>query len=338
MPGETAGFCLNPWTLQILGLHNRPVKIWLKRLAYIFVGIIGLWAVTSFVATTAVVGNHPEWRREWAQPQDFGLIAKDVSFLSSDGISLKAWFLPAQGVSRGTVILAHGIDGNRSYMLPRAQFLVRGGFNVLDIDLRAHGESSGNYASPGYLEARDILAAVSYLQEHGQPGPIIAMGHSYGAVAGLWAAAQSPDIAAVISDSAYVSLDEMARRATLLLSEDPQRSFWVRMGLHLARMRGAELAVLPMFFLRTGVWVDLHKTDTISAVRQIRGPILFISGEGDLVTTPDGTRRTYDAARSPEKMLLIVPGADHDSTYKTAPQLYETTILAFLQKALEPRH
>ena len=48
-------------------------------------------------------------------------------------------------------------------------------------------------------------AIFSYLQNRGQTGPIAAMGHSYGAVAALYAAAQSPDIAAVIADGAFIS-------------------------------------------------------------------------------------------------------------------------------------
>jgi dipeptidyl aminopeptidase/acylaminoacyl peptidase len=305
----------------------------LKRIASIFFGIVVLWAIVAFLVTTPVVGNHPQWRRVWTQPQDFGLKAEEVSFLSRDGIPLHAWFLPAEGVSHGTIILAHGIDGNRSDMLPRASFLVHDGCDVLDVDLRDHGGSGGNYSSPGYLEARDILGAVSYLRKRGQTGPLVAMGHSYGAVASLWAATESPDISAVISDSAYLSLSAMIRRATLLLSEDPGMSFWVRMGLELARIPNTPLVVLPMFYLRTGVWINLAKTNTLNAVRQMGArPVLFISGALDPITTPNSTRRMYNAARSPGKMLLIVPGADHDATYRTAPDLYQGTVLRFLEE------
>jgi uncharacterized protein len=307
------------------------MKLRPKQLAYGFVAITLLWAVTALLATTAVVGKHPEWRRVWARPQDFGLDAEGASFLSTDGIPLKAWFLSAQP-SKGTVILVHGIDGNRSNMLPRAFFLVRGGYDVLDIDLRGHGASGGNYASPGYLEARDILGGVSYLRERGVSTPIVAMGHSYGAVAALWAATQSQEMAAVVADSPYLDLDDMTKRAARLLADDPRRSFWARMGLHLAPMEGAEFAVLPMFYLRTGVWVDLRKTDTLTAIRELGPkPVLLISGGSDAITPPADTRKMYEASRSPDKMLLIVPGADHDTTYRTAPQLYQSTVLRFLR-------
>jgi uncharacterized protein len=197
-----------------------------KYVAYLLLGLVTLWGLVGYLATIPLVGVHPYWRQLRAQPKDFGLSAEDVSFRSMDGIRLAAWYIPARGIAHGTVIIAHGIDGNRSDMLPRASFLVRNGYNTLLVDLRGHGESGGDYAGPGYMEALDILGAVSYLRKRGQQGPIIVMGHSYGAVAALYAAARSKDIAAVIADSAYISFEDMTKRATTLLSEDPTRSFW----------------------------------------------------------------------------------------------------------------
>jgi pimeloyl-ACP methyl ester carboxylesterase len=88
-------------------------------------------------------------------------------------------------------------------MLPRGSFLVHGGYNVLALDLRGHGESAAQYATPGYLEARDILGAVRYVRSLGETKPIVLLGISYGAVASLLAAGRSQEIAAVIADGAY---------------------------------------------------------------------------------------------------------------------------------------
>ena len=88
-------------------------------------------------------------------------------------------------------------------MLPRAAFLVHGGYDVLTPDLRCHGESGGTIASPGLLEARDILGAIRYIRSRGNREPIAVLGLSYGAVASLIAAAESPDIAAVVGDGAF---------------------------------------------------------------------------------------------------------------------------------------
>ena len=39
--------------------------------------------------------------------------------------------------------------------------------------------------------------------------------------------------------------------------------------------------------------------------------------------------------RSPQKRLLVIPNAEHDTTYQTAPQLYESTVKRFLKDALQ---
>lgn len=311
---------------------SRGLRI-LKRILFILLAALLLWALVGFLATIPVVGEHPYWRTLRAQPKDFGLDAEDVSFLSLDGIRLTAWYIPAHPAARGTVIVAHGINGNRSDMLPRAAFLVKGGYNTLLLDLRGHGGSGGNYVGPGYMESLDILGAVSYLRKRGDQPQIFTMGHSYGAVAALFAASQSPYVAGVISDGAFISYDDMVKRATILLSEDPERSIWERIGLRLAGFRATEYAVLPIYYLRTGVWFNGRKADTLRAIARIgTRPILFIAGERDKICPPQNARIMYDAALSPFKDLLLVPNADHDSTFTAAPQEYESTVLSFLKK------
>jgi uncharacterized protein len=308
----------------------------LRRFALILVIVLVIWALVGYLATMPVVGNHPFWRTMRAQPQDFNLNAQTVSFPSQDGITLMAWYIPADGQPRATVILAHGIDGNRSDMLPRAWFLVRNHYNTLLVDLRAHGGSGGNYATPGYVESRDVLGAVTYLRHtRNDHGPIVAFGHSYGAEACLWAASKTPEIAAVVADGAFISFDNMMRRATLLLSEDPDRSEIDRLGLRLAGSRVAEWIVLPMYYLRTGVWPSAQHANVLAEIPKLgQRPVLFITGELDKICPPSITRIMYDADLSPKKQLFIVPGAEHDATYAAHPDLYEKTVVQFLNNAV----
>jgi uncharacterized protein len=221
-------------------------------------------------------------------------------------------------------------------MLSRAAFLVRYNYNTLLIDLRDHGESGGSYAGPGYMESRDILGALKYLQNREQSGPIAAMGHSYGAVAALYAAAQSPDIAAVIADGALISFEDMVSRATIPLSKDSERSFWERLGLRLAGLRATEWAVKPIYYLRTGVWLSGREADSLVPIVRVGvRPILFISGAADEICPPQNARVMYNAPRCPEKRLLVVPNAGHDSTYQAAPQPYESAVIRFPEEAFE---
>jgi uncharacterized protein len=323
-----------PTSTQTAHLSSKSKRI-MRRVAWTILGILCLWLVVGYLATIPVVGNNAYWRKLRAQPADFGLQAETVTFLSRDGISLKAWYIPAQGDPHGTVIVAHGIDGNRSDMLSRAAFLVRDHHNALVLDLRDHGESGGDYASPGYMESLDVLGALDYLKSRGAARPFIVMGHSYGAVAVLWSAARSPEISGVIADSAYISFADMVHRATFLLAQDPARSFWERLGLRIAGLRGVETAMLPIYYLRTGVWMDGAKSNTLRAVSEIgKRPILFIAGANDKICPPDNALEMYRDSVSPDKGLIVVPNAEHDTTFKTNPQLYESHVEQFLNSIL----
>lgn len=302
--------------------------------------LIGLLAVAGYVGASAVVGNHPEWRKISATPQDFGLPSRVIEFDSLDGIRLKAWWLPGHGTTpRGTVLLAHGSMQNRSGMLPRAAFLVRAGYNVMDLDLRAHGESRGNYMTPGYFESHDILGALRYTRERLQiRGPLAVMGFSYGAVAAIHAAAQSPEIAAVIADGAFMSmLDAYERQRNLALS-DPQVSSAAKLALKLSRMPLTMEAMRLVFYVRTGVTLSEEEADALPQIGKLgQRPILFIAGEQDRIAPPENARKMYEAARSPRKQLRVIKGASHNRTYAAAPAEYEATVLKFLEAAL-PRN
>src|SRR6202007_499862 len=118
----------------------------LRRILLIFISIIIIWFIVGYLATIPVAGDHPYWRSFRAHPGDFDLVAEAVSSPATDIIPLKGWYIRSNGPPLGTVIIAHGVNGNRSDMLSRAAFLVRDHYNTLLIDLRDHGESGGTYA------------------------------------------------------------------------------------------------------------------------------------------------------------------------------------------------
>ena len=301
----------------------------------LLIAIVCLYGVTGILITNQAIGNHPQWRTLQSRPSEYGLMAETVAFPSLDGIQLTAWWLPGNalppGGSQATIILAHGRDSNRAGMLSRAAFLVRQGYNVLNIDLRNHGESQGHYITPGYREAFDIQGGVAYLRQHGQTAPIIAFGHSYGAVAALHAAAQCAEIVAVIADSAFTSPQDLLKQ----MAHHSEFSIGTRLGVQLARLPFFEWSFNLSFFLRTGVRLKFHQSDALQAVKQIGNrPILFIAGEQDWLAPPENAHLLCEAAADPNTRLLIVPEAGHSTTYSTALEHYEAEVLTFLQRTL----
>jgi pimeloyl-ACP methyl ester carboxylesterase len=286
--------------------------------------------VAGYYGSADMFGNHPRWRGMNRGPADFGLRSETVSFHSKDGISLKAWWLPASGMSRGAVVIAHGIDHTRQAMLPRATFLVRGGYDVLSIDLRGHGESGGTVVSPGLLEARDILGAVHYIRSRRDNEPIVVLGISYGAVASLIAAAESPEIAAVISDGAFPTGKGVSEDISRHYLQDSRTNFWARALFRISSFPGVAFATAMIYYSRSRVYLGPELLSVIPSVRRIRVPVLLLSGERDWIVPTAKARQILSAIPGNRKELVVIPDAVHDTTYSTAPKLYTSTVLSFL--------
>jgi alpha-beta hydrolase superfamily lysophospholipase len=89
-----------------------------------------------------------------------------------------------------------------------------------------------------------------------------------------------------------------------------------------------------VYFARTGVWLGPDLVNVLSYAAQIRIPILFISGTHDWIVPTDQVRKVMAAAPSRSKSLITIPDAQHDTTFSTAPALYRSAVLSFLDDNL----
>ena len=84
---------------------------------------------------------------------------QDVSFRTSDGLTLRGWWIP--GTRHQSIVMIHGLSNNRSEPFNKAGYLHEAGYNLLVFDLRGHGQSDGNGSTMGYREPLDASAAVA---------------------------------------------------------------------------------------------------------------------------------------------------------------------------------
>jgi uncharacterized protein len=290
-------------------------------------------SISSSGCLSNPAASRPEWRKLVRSPEQYGLVADTVSFVTRDSLRLRAWWISGSGNgSRATIILAHGSGTNRSGMLSRAAFLVRAGYDVLDLDLRAHGESEGNYMSPGWREADDIRAAVAWTRAtHGQR-PIVVLGHSYGAVAALHAGSD-PDLAAVVADAPFKSYDAMIDNARKAMKGQAGVTRGQRIGMAMVGIPGFR-RLIAWQMSRQGAGVPADSAPASFAVTQLRTPaVLFLAGQRDPIAPAADVRLLCDSARAPRKQYVELPGATH-STYGDAAGAYEQAVLTFLSSVL----
>jgi pimeloyl-ACP methyl ester carboxylesterase len=306
----------------------HPPRSWVRWL----LGIATALALAFLLACGAVARlarGKPDWRLMEGTPAEYGLVAVRVGLRSHDDLDVAGWWLTddtSGEPGRATVVLVHGRGGNRSSMLPLAKFLVGAGYDALAIDLRAHGDSQGNYPSPGYFEVAEITAAVEYAHRR-SPRPVILLGHSVGGVAVLHTAGGRADVAAAIADSAFVSFFDMMDRFRA-----GQTSRWARLGMWFAASR--RLAGLTAFMIRvgSGYRIDARRADLMPVLPRIRCPVLFVTGERDEIVSTANTRRMAAAVTVPGTRIVELD-AGHQ-TYGDAPRDYERAVLGFLDEVV----
>ncbi|MBN1669223.1 MAG: alpha/beta hydrolase, partial [Anaerolineales bacterium] len=149
------------WTSLIGGslLLLVPERTWLSLLwrlplAYL---VWQVWVTYRTVHPSRLFSNLV------LRPDEAGLRYQEVTFPSRDGLRLSGFFIP--GKLRAALIIVHGAGGSAGSMVQHAEFLAAAGYNLLLLDLRAHGGSAGDTLTFGLKEANDVLGAVDYLHQ-----------------------------------------------------------------------------------------------------------------------------------------------------------------------------
>jgi alpha-beta hydrolase superfamily lysophospholipase len=223
----------------------------------------------------------------------------------------------AQRASRQWVVLAHDYRDNRRSMEKFAEMYARHGFNVLNVDLRAHGESEGAMITMGWTDGQDIVDWVGYLVgRFGADIRIVLHGVSMGAAAVVNASSWTryPQIVAVVADSCPARIRECVLSAMRRIVVAPPGPLFAAANLAF-RVRGG---------------FDLSKANPIDTVRRSTLPSLFIHGASDTLVEPSQAAELYSACGAASKKLYVVPGAIHAASAFVDPQAYEDTVFEFL--------
>lgn len=262
----------------------------------------------------------PARRREAARDAAWmaGQSYETVSISSEDGLKLVAYYMPAEGGSAKTVILAHGYEGRGLDMAGFAEFYrERLGYNVLMPDARGHGASEGEYVGFGWPDRLDCLLWIGWvISRVGEDSRIALHGVSMGAATVLMASGEDMprNVACIIEDSGYTSLDEELK-------------------YQLERMNslGGDPSIPELSKLvEKNAGYCIADASAIKQVAKSRTPTLFIHGDADSFVPAEMARQLYDACAA-SKELLIVRRAGHGESAIIDPKGYEDRVAAFLE-------
>ena len=286
---------------------DRFVRCYLRRAMLVAAAaVVGIFGMFPLMLTYVLTHT----ARAVVPAAELGAPHEDVSFTTSDGLRLEGWYVPSK--NRAAVIAFPGRRGPQR----QTRMLVRHGYGVLLFDRRGEGASEGDPNIFGWAGARDLKAAIAFLQSRPDVDRqrIGGIGLSVGGEMLLDAAAQTTDLAAVVSEGAGI------------------RS--VREAIGLGWGKPLEITVSAMATVGTALFAnDLPPPSLEDLVPRIAPrPVFFIyatHGQGGEDLNPN----FHAAAREPKELWEIKVGK-HTGGIEVVPAEYERRVVEFLDRAL----
>jgi pimeloyl-ACP methyl ester carboxylesterase len=238
---------------------------------------------------------------------------REITFPSRDGLTLFGRFMRSK--NQATILLLHPLGSASNHMLLHAEFLVKAGYGVFMIDLRAHGSSDGDTSTYGLREADDVAGAVDYLLHrldvNGQK--IGMLGISLGAQAALRGALKVDCIRALALEGlGPVTLSDHGGQPTSLPRWINYPFNWIYYFVYQFMIGGKDTSVME------------------SIAKIAPRPILLIaSGEKDIYFN----RLFFQAAGEP-KELWELPNGKHGAAILQSSGAYSQRVIEFFDKAL----
>lgn len=298
---------------RVLGLCRVGAVRW-RRAAEVGVRVGAVCLLGGPVVAAALTTHWVKFDDATDPGRLCGLPFERAGFYTSDGVHVRGWYIPSHDAlgDDSTVILVPGRGMGKASVLGQAKKLTDNGSNVLLMDLRGEGASSGHTRGFGVVESKDVSAAVRYLrQAHPQQSrQVFALGISQGASAVLGAAATDRRIDAVVADSVIPSPRDQIDRATSWLPWPLDRYF--------------REATLVLASVQLGH--DLRSEAPGARIAWVSPrPVLLIHGQADTAVPIHAAEHLYASAGRPA-MLWRVPGAGHAESFLKDPQGYSQVV------------
>ncbi len=231
-------------------------------------------------------------------PPDLALAGLDgmapAALATDDGLSLLAWYAPARGTGKATLVYFHGNAGHIGHRAGKVRPYLDAGHGVLLVSWRGYGGNDGSPTEDGLY--RDGRAAFAFLDRAGVvPETTIVYGESLGSGVAVQMARERR-VGGVVLESPYTSIPAVAAH-----------HYWYIPAASLVR----------------------DKFDSLSKIGGIGAPLLVLHGERDRVVPVEFGRELFAAAREPKTWRGFAQ-AGHDLYGAGAAD----AVLAFLSEAM----
>jgi pimeloyl-ACP methyl ester carboxylesterase len=254
-------------------------------------------------------------------PGDLGLAFEEQTFIVRDKhngqkLNIAGWWIPASSATDKCVMLIHGYADAKVGSIAWAPMFHDLSFNILAIDLRAHGDSGGRFSTGGFFERDDVDQVFDQLLNlyPAQTSRMILFGISLGAAVACAVALERQDILAVILESPYTDYEKAVAAQIRLL--------------------GVPGGLLLRAAMMTAQWISgatFAAVRPIDLIAKLKCPAMTIVGsEDELLDAADF--RLLEAATGPSSVFWLIENAGHLQAMALDPVEYERRIGEFVNQ------
>lgn len=316
------------YQLSKKGLWRRWV---LLSIVIVFLGIngAGLYIGNIIYKETSVLHSHlNETNGRLKQILETGKQEskwEDITIVSRFGYPLSATYIPNPQTTDKTLIFLHGFSESRAVGLNYLDIYLNYGFNLLLIDLRAHGESGGNSVTWGNYEKYDLDQWVDWVGNRFPQGMIGVHGISMGAATALM----------------HAELNEANKRVAFYIADSPYSDFETLLVLQMERRLNlpGKVTKLLLPYANIAAYFDARFTfrqaSPIRSVRNITTPVLYIHGEADKLVPASMSLELYHATKGPRQIYLFA-NAGHVTAIFNDRYQYGGIVRKFVQTIEQP--
>jgi len=228
-------------------------------------------------------------------PGVLGLAFDEISLETADGETLHGWFV-ATDPTQPVILFLHGNAGNVSHRIDSLRLLHELKANVLLIDYRGYGQSTGRPSEQGtYADAAsawDYLTSVRGFDA----SAVIIFGRSLGGAVAVWLASQQ-NAGALVMESTFTSIADLGSESYGWL---PVRSL-----------------------------TRIHY-DSQSRLRQIATPSVVLHSKNDDIIGFEHGKKLFAAAKNPVEFVALT--GDHNSGFLSSGEIYVNAWKRVLQR------
>ncbi|MBL6983678.1 MAG: alpha/beta fold hydrolase [Anaerolineales bacterium] len=279
--------------------------------------VIFLLGPFAYVVVEARPNPHPVCCET---PLDYGATGyDDVQIQTDDGVIISGWYVPPAGNPGPVIVLLHGARGDRTGTAWHARQLISAGYGVLMYDQRGTGESTGDRAYLGWMQAEDLLKVLDLLETIPEVDTkkIGAVGLSRGAHTALNAAFLEPERMAAL----WLDGMQAQRIEDFPEAETP--------GEHFATLINA--IILKMDEIYFGQKAPPAFIEILSELSQVE---MFIVA-GGLAEFESIVNQRYAQAMAANAQLWLIEDAWHVGGAVVAPKEYHQRMVAFFDLTLK---